>query len=91
MSKEFEILNTKLNVLFEELMCLRRDFQKEKYEKEIKELEYKVKNAQDELNYKKEDNRFLFERIDDSRRRFEQIERDFSRIKEPVETMEIKG
>ena len=31
MNREFEILNEKLNILFEELMWLRRDFQKEKY------------------------------------------------------------
>lgn len=90
MNREFEILNTKLNVLFEELMWLRHDFQKEKYEKEIKELEYKVKNAQDELNYRKEDNRFLFERLDESRRRFDMIERQFPRIEEHVETVESK-
>ena len=34
MNKEFEILNTKLNAIFEEIMWLRYDFQREKYEKE---------------------------------------------------------
>lgn len=85
MNREYEILNRKLDVLFEELMWLKHDFQKEKYEKEIKELEYRVKKAQDELNYRREDNRFHFEQLDDKRRIFNQIEQCFLK-EEPVET-----
>ena len=85
MNREYEILNRKLDVLFEELMWLRHDFQKEKYEKEIKELEYRVKTAQDELNYRKEDNRFHFEQIDEKRRYFRKIEQEFPKNEEPVE------
>ena len=77
MNREFEILNEKLNIIFEELMWLRRDFKREKYEKEVKELEYKAKNAQDEINYKKDDSRFLFERIDESMNHFRTAELRF--------------
>lgn len=84
MNKEFEILSAKLNILFDELMWLRRDFQRDKLEKEIKELEYKVKNAQDELNYKKEDNRFIFERIDERISQFKNVEREINLYHERV-------
>lgn len=79
MNREFEILNEKLNIIFEELMWLRRDFQKEKHEKEVKELEYKAKDAQKELEYRKDDTRFLFERIDERTNHFRNIERNFPR------------
>lgn len=85
MNREFEILNEKLNMLFEEIMWLRRDLQKEKYEKEIKELEYKAKNAQDEINYKKDDSRFLFERIDDRMKHFRNVECNFPKNEIPLE------
>lgn len=77
MNREFEILNRKLEIMFEELMWLRRDFQREKYEKEIKELEYKVKKAQDELNCFEDNQRFIFERLDEARDRFHRIEYEF--------------
>ena len=77
MNREFEILNEKLNTIFEEIMWLRQDFQREKFEKERKELECKVKNAQDELKYKTEDRRFVAERLDDSRNQFRNINNMF--------------
>lgn len=88
MNREFEILNEKLNMLFEEIMWLRRDFQKEKYEKEIKELEYKAKNAQDEINYKKDDSRFIFERIDDRMKHFRNVEFNFPKNEMTCERVE---
>ena len=77
MNREFNILNTKLNVLFEELMWLKKDFQRATFEREKKELEYKVKNAQDELNCFKDNQRFIFERLDEARDRFHRIEYEF--------------
>lgn len=77
MNREFNILNTKLNVLFEELMWLKKDFQRETFEREKKELEYKVKKAQDELNCFKDNQRFIFERLDEARDRFHRIEYEF--------------
>lgn len=82
MNKEFEILNTKLNAIFEEIMWLRYDFQREKYEKETKELEYKIKDAQDNLEKHKENARFSFENFDEKRRSFERINNMY-----PVEEM----
>lgn len=73
MNREFEILNEKLNVLFEELMWLRRDFQRNKYERECKELEYKIKNDQDDLERYKDNARFEFEHFDERQRSFRGI------------------
>lgn len=88
MNREFEILNEKLNILFEELMWLRKDFQKEKNEKEIKELEYKAKDAQKELEYRKDDSRFIFERVDERMRHFRNIECNFPKNEETWERVE---
>ena len=74
--------------VIEEIMWLRRDFQKEKYEKEIKELEYKAKNAQDEINYKKDDSRFIFERIDDRMNHFRTAELRFPKNEMTCERVE---
>lgn len=82
MNREFEILNEKLNVLFEELMWLRRDFQRNKYERESKELEYKIKNDQDDLDRYKDNARFVFEQFDERQRNFRGITKMY-----PVEEM----
>lgn len=88
MNREFEILNRKLDMLFDELLWLRRDFQRDKFEKEIKELEYKVKKEQDELNFRKENNRFIFDELDNTRNRFYSIEREFPKNEMNCERVE---
>lgn len=88
MNKEFKILNKKLDVLFDELLWLRRDLQRDKTEKEIKELEYKVKDSQKDLEFKKEDSRFFHERIDERRRFFMNIEREFGMYEKYEQTVE---
>ena len=70
MNREFEILNEKLNIIFEELINLRGAFLHDANKREIKELEYKVKDAKHELEYQKDNHRFENKYLDDRRNWF---------------------
>lgn len=88
MNREFEILNEKLNIIFEELMWLKKGLLREKYEKEVKELEYKAKDAQREVEHIKDDSRYNNLRLDDRMDHFRNIERNFHRVEETCERVE---
>ena len=77
MNREFEILNRKLEVLFEELMWLRRYFQRERYDRERKALKYEVENSQDKLKRFEEEQRYIYEREEDVLRKFHNIDNLF--------------
>ena len=79
MNREFEILNEKLNIIFNELGELRRDFYREKNEKEVKKLEYEAKRAQEEVENRKECVRYECERLDEIAKCFRGIEYRFPR------------
>ena len=88
MDREFEILNNKLNFIFEELMWLKKDLKKYEYDKEMKELEYKSKQAQEEVNYKKDDIRYACEIIDDRMKYFRNIELNYPKNEMNCERVE---
>lgn len=77
MNREFEILNEKLNNIYNEILYLRQDFEKSKYEQEKKTLEYKLENAQEELERHKENIRFIFENIEEKGKYFRSIQERF--------------
>lgn len=79
MNREFEILNEKLNIIFNELEELRRDFYREISEKDVKKLEYEAKRAQEEVENRKSCVRFDFERLGEIERGFRNIEYRFPR------------
>ena len=86
MSRDYEILNEKIDYIFEELMWLRSDFEKKEYERVEKELKYKVENAQEELDRHKENLRWQFENLDERRRYFRTIKDRFP-VREEIERL----
>ncbi len=77
MNREFEILNRKLDLIFEELMLFERAYRHKVAEEKIKELEYKLETAQDELEYAKEEKSFINDRMDDRTKFFREVETMF--------------
>lgn len=77
MEREIEILNEKIDYIFEELMWLKSDFIKKEYERVEKELKYKVENAQEELDRHKQDIRWTFENLDERRNYYRTIKDRF--------------
>ena len=59
MNREFEILNRKIDLIYEELMLFERAYQHNKADEKTKELEYKAESAQDDLEYAKSENKFI--------------------------------
>ena len=87
MNRDYEILNEKIDYIFEELMCLRSDFIKKEYERVEKELKYKVENAEEELNRHKQDIRWIFENLDERRKYYTSIKDRFP-VREDREEIE---
>lgn len=77
MNREFEILNRKLDLIYEELMLFERAYRNNKADEKTKELEYKVKNAQVELECAKSENKFINERMDERTELYRKIETMF--------------
>ena len=85
MNKEYRILNEKLNIIFEEMMQLKEAYRKEKTLKEIKELECKLDDIKNEIERRKEDDRFESDMVHSRMQYFRGTEQVYS---EPKETME---
>lgn len=77
MNREFEILNRKLDLIYEELMLFERAYRHNIADEKTKELEYKAENAQGELEYAKGENRFINERMDERTKFYREIETIF--------------
>lgn len=77
MNREFEILNRKLDLIYEELMLFERAYRHNITDEKTKELEYKVENAQGELEYAKSENKFINERMDERTKFYREIETMF--------------
>ena len=77
MNREYEILNEKLDYMFQEIMWLRNDLAKIEFDRTKKELEYKLEDAKDKLERHKEDARWIMENLDERRKYFESIRNRF--------------
>lgn len=88
MEKEFEILNRKLDMLFDEIIWLRTDIEQTKSEQEIKVLENEVKYSQSRLEDRKMSSMFRYENHEASRNQFRKIERDINKYHERVDKEE---
>lgn len=77
MNREFEILNRKVDLIYEELMLFERAYQHNITDEKTKELEYKAENAQGELEYAKSENKFINERMDERTKFYREIETMF--------------
>lgn len=91
MEREIEILNEKLDYMFEEIMRLREDFQRKEYETGEKELKYKVEDAQSHLDMHNDHFRWQHEELDERRKAFRSVRDRFPKICGPVEVNHIEG
>ena len=82
MEREFEILNEKLDYIFEELMCLKQGLTRDMYEREQKELKCKVETAEWDLNNHREVLRWRMEDIDERRKAFRSVRDRFPKVTE---------
>ena len=89
MNKEFEILNRKLDMIFDEIIWLRKDMEQTKNEQEMRVLENELKYNQSRLDDRKMSLMFRCENYDATRNAFRNIDRDYRSSKEPTETMEV--
>ena len=89
-SKEFEILNEKMNMIFDEVKNLRRDLDTYKQELREKEAEYKLKDAQHDAEWIKEGREHINNYYKDVNNNFYNIERNVNdryeyRMKDAIE------
>jgi len=90
MEREFEILNEKLDYMFEEIMMLKDYFIREEYERKEKELKYKVGDAQSHLDMHKDHFRWQHEDLDERRKAFRSVRDRFPKMCGPVEVNHIE-
>ena len=91
MEREFEILNEKLDYMFEEILRLEEGFIRLGFEREAKELKYKVEDAQSHLDMHKDHFKWQQEDLDERRKAFRSVRDRFPRIEGPVEVNHIEG
>lgn len=82
MEREIEILNNKLDYIFEELMSLKQGLTRDMYEREQKELKCKVETAEWDLNNHRDDLRWRMENIDERRKYYSSIRDRFPKVTE---------
>jgi hypothetical protein len=89
MNRDYEILNEKLDYMFEELMWLRSDFEKKEFERVEKELKYKLEDAQHDLERHKQDARWIMENLDERRKYYKTIKDRFpAPLEKPMEKVD---
>ena len=91
MEREFEILNEKLDYMFEEIMSLKEGVIRLGFEREAKELKYKVEDAQSHLDMHKDHFKWQQEDLDERRKVFRSVRDRFPRIEGPVKVNHIEG
>ena len=91
MEREIEILNEKLDYMFEEILSLKEGLARITFEREIKELKYKVEDAQSHLDMHKDHFKWQQEDLDERRKAFRSVRNRFPRIEGPVEVKHIEG
>lgn len=89
-SKEFDILNEKMNMIFDEVKNLRRDLDTYKQELREKEADYKLREAQHDIEWTKEGREHINNYYRDVNNNFYNIERNVNdryeyRMKDAIE------
>ena len=82
MEREMQILNEKLDYIFEEIMNLKQGLTRDMYEREQKELKNKLETAEWDLNNHKEDLRWRMENLDERRKYYSSVRDRFPRVEE---------
>ena len=90
MEREFEILNEKLDYMYEEILRLEEEFIRLGFEREEKELKCKVENAQSHLDMHKDHFRWQHEDLDERRKTFRSARDRFPKVETFVEHIEGK-
>ena len=75
-SKEFEILNSKLDYIFDELERLRKDYDHNRQEMRERSLEVKAEDAQQELKWARENRDYINRYYEDVTNNYNTIERN---------------
>lgn len=88
MNREFEILNRKLTIIYEEIMEMKEAFKQEKHLKEIKELECKAENVKETIKRSKEEQRWQMENMSERKKWFENVDNIFPKEEVAVEMLE---
>ena len=88
MNREFEILNRKLTIIYEERMEMKEAFKQEKLLKEIKELEYEVEKTKEKIERTKDEQKWQLENISGRKKWFENIDNIFHKEEVEVGTVE---
>ena len=74
-SKEFEILNSKLDMIFDELESFRNEYSNYKQEMKEKSLEYKFEEAKRELDWSRETRDHIYRYYDDIKNNYYGIQK----------------
>lgn len=80
-SKEFEILNSKLDAIFDEIVRIREDFDHYKQENKERSLECKFEDAKQELDWSRENRDRIINYYKEVKNNYNAIERN---VKERV-------
>lgn len=76
-SKEFEVLNKKMNLMYEEIMALVEDFKNETLKRDKIKIEAELENAQSKLNGLHRTGEYVFENILERKKQFKDIDYKF--------------
>lgn len=88
MNREFEILNRKLTIIYEEIMEMKELFKVERNFKQIKELEYELENTKEKIERTKEERKWQLENISERKKWFENVDNIFPKEEVAVEMLE---
>lgn len=88
MNREFEILNKKLDLIYEELMEMKEIFKIERNSKKIKELEYELESTKENIDRTREEQKWQLENISERKKWFRDIGELFPKEEVAVETLE---
>ena len=88
MNREFEILNRKLTIIYEEIMEMKELFKVERNFKQIKELEYELENTKEKIERTKDEQKWQLENISERKKWFENVDNIFPKEEVAVEMLE---
>lgn len=83
---KFDVLNRKLDMIFNEVIDMRERYECLLHDREVDELEKKAKLANDEVRWRQDDKRFLRDRFDEVRNRYYSVSEEHHRFKRNEET-----
>lgn len=88
MNREFEILNRKLDLIYEEIMEMKEIFKIERNSKKIKELEYELESTKENIDRTREEQKWQLENISERKKWFRDIDDLFPKEEVAVEKLE---